>query len=128
MKKLFSLLLVALLCNCTTSVVRNDASIGFTITKHDFGTLPFNKEAECTFEFSNTGKSALVIYEVKTNCGCTVPKWPRKPILPGEKGFLKIKYDAAYSGLFYKTVEVIYNGTGSPVTLTIYGDVKYPEK
>jgi hypothetical protein len=87
--------------------------------------VPFKKEAACTFEFSNTGKSALVISDVKTSCGCTVPEWPQKPILPGEKGLLKIRYDAAFPGVFHKTVEVIYNGTGSPVTLEIYGEVEY---
>ncbi|MCK9413573.1 MAG: DUF1573 domain-containing protein [Prolixibacteraceae bacterium] len=125
MNKFYSIVLLILFGACATPVVRNDASIGFAITKHDFGMVPFKKEAACTFEFSNTGKSALVISDVKTSCGCTVPEWPQKPILPGEKGLLKIRYDAAFPGVFHKTVEVIYNGTGSPVTLEIYGEVEY---
>ncbi|MCK9641547.1 MAG: DUF1573 domain-containing protein [Prolixibacteraceae bacterium] len=127
MYKPFTLLLAVLFFACGTPAVRNDASIGFAIAKHNFGKIPFKKEASCTFEFSNTGKTALVIYDVKTSCGCTVPEWPRKPILPGEKGLLKIKYDAAFPGVFHKTVEVIYNGTGSPASLEINGEVEYPE-
>ena len=127
MNKFYSIVLLILLGACATPVTRNDATIGFAIIKHDFGTLPFKKEAACTFEFSNTGKSALIIFDVKTSCGCTVPEWTRKPILPGETGWLKIKYDAASPGLFHKTVEVIYNGTGSPVSLEINGEVAYPE-
>lgn len=128
MNKFYSIVLLILLGACATAVTRNDASIGFAIKKHDFGAIQYKKEAACAFEFSNTGKSALVIYDVKTSCGCTVPEWTRKPILPGEKGWLKIKYDAAFPGVFHKTVEVIYNGTGSPVNLEINGEVEYPEE
>jgi hypothetical protein len=128
MNKFLSIALLILLCACSTTVTRNDASIGFNKEKHDFGTVAYKKEAACTFEFSNTGKSVLVIYDVKTSCGCTVPEWSKEPIRPGEKGLLKIKYDAAYPGVFHKTVEVIYNGPGSPVSLEINGEVEYPEK
>lgn len=127
MNKPFTILLTALLFACATAATRNDATIGFSKVKHDFGMIPNKKEVACTFEFTNTGKTALVIYDVKTSCGCTVPEWTRKPILPGEKGWLKIKYDAAFPGVFHKTVEVIYNGTGSPVSLEINGEVEYPE-
>lgn len=127
MNKFYSIILLIMMGACATAVTRNDTSIGFAIMKHDFGKIPFKKEAACTFEFSNTGKSALVIYDVKTSCGCTVPEWTRKPILPGEKGWLKIKYDAAFPGVFLKTAEVIYNGTGSPATLEINGETEYPE-
>lgn len=127
MNKFYPIALFILLGACATAVTRNDASIGFATTKHDFGKIPFKKEVACTFEFSNTGKSALVIYDVKTSCGCTVPESTRKPILPGEKGLLKIKYDAAFPGVFHKTAEVTYNGPGSPASLEINGEVEYPE-
>ena len=127
MNKFFSIVFLILLVACSTPVTRNDASIGFNKKKHDFGTIAFKKEATCTFEFSNTGKSALVIYDVKTSCGCTVPKWTKEPILPGKKGILTIKYDATFPGEFHKTVEVTYNGPGSPVILELKGEVEYPE-
>jgi hypothetical protein len=127
MNKPIIVLLFALLCNCNTPVTNNDASIGFNKEKHNFGTIPYKKEVAYTFEYANTGKSALVIYDVKTSCGCTVPEWTRSPILPGEKGFLKIKYDASFPGVFIKNVEVTYNGPGSPVNLEINGSVEYPE-
>lgn len=118
---------MAMLYACSTTVPRNDASICFNQEKHDFGTIALKKEATCTFEFLSTGKSALVIYDVKTSCGCTVPEWTKEPIRPGKKGLLKIKYDTAFPGVFHKTVEVTYNGTGSPVSLEINGEVEYPE-
>ena len=109
---------------CSDKVNSNNGSIGFSEEKHDFGKLPFKKEAMYSFEFSNTGKSMLVIYDVKTSCGCAVPEWTKKPIRPGKKGQLRIKYDAGYSGVFHKTAEVFYNGPGSPVKLEIEGEVE----
>lgn len=128
MNKLFSALLLILLFACSPSVTRNDASIGFGKEMHDFGMIPYKKEATYTFEFTNPGKTMLIINEVKTSCGCTVPEWPKSPIRPNEKGLIKIKYDAAFPGMFHKTVEIFYNGTGSPDSLEIKGEVEYPEE
>ena len=127
MKKILSIAFLILFCSCSTPVIRNDASIGFDKEKHDFGTIVFKKEAVCKFEFTNTGKSALIISDVKTSCGCTVPEWTKEPLRSGKKGMLTIKYDAAFPGVFHKTVEVTYNGPGSPVSLEINGEVEYPE-
>ncbi len=122
-----SFALLILLSACSTPVIRNDALIGVNKEKHDFGTIAYKKEVACTFEFLNTGKSALIIYDVKTSCGCTIAEWTNAPIRPGNKGLLKIKYDAAFPGVFHKTVEISYNGVGSPVSLEINGEVEYPE-
>lgn len=128
MIKSFSILIFVLLCACSATVNSNDASINFGEVKHDFATVSYKKEATCAFEFSNSGKTMLIINEVKTSCGCTVPEWPKEPVRPGEKGIIKIKYDAAFPGVFHKTVEVFYNGAGSPAKLEIKGEVEYPEE
>lgn len=128
MSKYSTILLFILLCACSTSVTRNDASIKFNKEKYDFGKISYKKEATCIFEFSNSNNSALIIYDVKTSCGCTVPEWTKDPIRNGKKGELKIKYDAAYPGLFHKTIEVFYNGTNSPVILEIKGEVEYQDE
>lgn len=113
---------------CTVNVPQNDASIGFANEKHDFGTIPIKKEAIYSFGFTNPGKTMLIINDVKTSCGCTVPEWSREPIRPGKKGLIKIKYDAAFPGVFHKTIEVFYNGPGSPVIMEIMGKVDYPDE
>lgn len=128
MNKHFTVLLFVLLCACSATVTRNDALINFGEVKHDFGTVSYKKETTCAFEFSNPGKTMLIINDVKTSCGCTVPEWPKEPVRPGEKGMIKIKYDAAFPGVFHKTVEVFYNGAGSPANLEIKGEVEYPEE
>jgi hypothetical protein len=128
MNKLITVLISILLIACSNEVIRNDASIDFTNKQHDFGTLPFKKEASYSFEFINPGKTPLLISDVKTSCGCTVPEWPKEPILPGKKELIKINYDAGFPGVFHKTISVIYNGTGSPIELEIKGEVEYPEE
>ena len=112
--------------SCSSSIQRNDATISFIRQEHDFGSLKLKKQDSCTFEFSNSGKTALLINNVKTSCGCTVPEWTKKPVKPGTKGEIKIKYDADFPGTFYKTITVYFNGENSPVTLKIKGKVQYP--
>lgn len=129
MKLFITLLLAATMFACSVSTPTNkDAIIHFSEEVHDFGKLAYKKEAECEFKFSNPGKTPLLIFEVKTSCGCTVPEWTQKPIKPNSKGEIKIKYDAAFPGRFYKTITVYYNGVESPDTLTINGEVDYLEE
>lgn len=127
MYKHFTVLFAVLFFSCSPVVNRNDASISFSKDNHDFGTIRFKKEAVYSFEFTNPGKTLLIINEVKTSCGCTVPEWPKEPIRPRGKGKITIKYDAAYPGVFHKTIEVIYNGLDSPYKIGIKGEVEYPE-
>lgn len=127
MNKLYTVLTLVILCACSGNVTRNYASISFSNEKYDFGTIPFKKEATCSFEFTNSGKTALIINDVKTSCGCTVPEWSKTPIRPGDKGLVKIKFDAVFPGVFHKSVVVFYNGPNSPDSLEIKGKVEYPE-
>lgn len=128
MNKLYTIFLFILLDACSTAVSRNDASISFSNKNHDFGTISYKVETTYSFEFTNPGKTPLIIFDVKTSCGCTVPEWSKSPIRPDGKGVIKIKYDAAFPGVFNKTIEVFYNGPGSPVNLEIKGEVNYPEE
>ncbi|MDP3642553.1 MAG: DUF1573 domain-containing protein [Bacteroidota bacterium] len=128
MNKHFTLLLLVFMCACKGTVSHNDASISFSNDKYDFGTIPYKKEATYSFEFSNSGKTMLIINNIKTSCGCTVPEWSKEPIRPGRKGQITIKYGAEYPGVFHKTIDVIYNGLESHYSLEIKGEVKYPEE
>jgi len=70
------------------------AKISFDKTEHDFGTINEGDIVETTFSFTNTGKSELIISSAKGSCGCTVPEWPKEPILPGAKGEIKVKFNS----------------------------------
>jgi hypothetical protein len=68
--------------------------ITFTETDHDFGRIIEGETVSYSFNFTNTGKSDLIIAEVSTSCGCTVPSYPTTPIKPGEKGAVKIAFNS----------------------------------
>ena len=127
MKSTSYLIFLLFAFSCLKPVTQNNATITFTQTQHDFGTLQQNQKAECNFSFSNPGKEPLLIQNVISSCGCTVPGWPKQPIKPGGKGKISIKYDTAYPEAFSKSITVYYNGKNSPVHLKIKGSVNYPK-
>jgi hypothetical protein len=120
-------ILLVVIASCSSSVTNNDAHIHFENEHHNFSALSYKHGAEYAFQFSNPGNTPLIIFDVKTSCGCTVPKWPKKPVKPNKTGEIRIKYDAASPGVFYKTIQVYYNGKDSPQKLTIKGEVEYPD-
>lgn len=66
----------------------------FDKTEHDFGTINEGDVVETVFSFTNEGKSELIITSAKGSCGCTVPDWPKEPIMPGEAGEIKVKFNS----------------------------------
>jgi len=96
--------------------------INFTTLVHDYGTIYKNGDGVCYFEFSNTGKADLQLSNVSSSCGCTVPEWPKEPILPGKSAKIKVSYNTSRVGGINKNVYVDSNA-GERVTLTIRGNV-----
>lgn len=101
------------------------AIIKFDELRHDFGQVaekggPVSHE----FEFVNTGNGNLVILDVRTQCGCTRPEYPKKPIAPGKKGKIKVTYNPlGRPGNINRTATVITNGKPSKVKLQLRGNV-----
>src|ERR1700761_3871389 len=59
---------------------------------HDFGTVTEGPNAEYKFSFKNVGKSPLIITNASASCSCTVPAWPKEPILPGKTGEVTVSF------------------------------------
>jgi len=102
--------------------------IFFEETEHNFGTLSYKGDGECSFTFKNTGKEPLILTNVRSSCGCTVPQWPKEPFKKRKEGTITIKYDTRIVGAFSKTIRVYSNANNSPVVLTIKGKVELPKK
>ncbi|WP_109302712.1 DUF1573 domain-containing protein [Aquimarina sp. AU474] len=66
----------------------------FNKVNHDFGTINEGETVAHTFTFTNTGKAPLVIINAVGSCGCTVSKWPRKPIAPGATGDMLVTFNS----------------------------------
>ncbi len=106
----------------------NAGILSFTADEIDYGTIQQNADGERTFKFTNTGKAPIVISHVKTSCGCTVPAYDKKPILPGQDSEIKVKYATNRIGAFKKTITVMSNASESNKILRIKGTVLAPEK
>jgi len=102
---------------------KNAPVIDFKVLEHNFGTFEQGGNGTFEFEFENTGKEPLIINNVQTSCGCTVPEWPRDPIEKGKSSAIKVKYDTQRIGSFNKTITVLSNAKNSPVVLKISGQI-----
>ena len=96
---------------------------------HDFGTITERDEPyEHKFEFTNTGKSALIIQNVTAGCGCTIPEWYKQPILPGKSSVISVKYNSkGRVAPFTKEIFIKSNATQEPYTIRIKGTVVAPK-
>jgi hypothetical protein len=98
-------------------------SILFNKLVHDYGTINQGGDGTCEFTFTNRGAVPIILNNVQASCGCTVPEWTREPILAGQKGTIKVKYNTQIVGSFAKVVMVSSNASNPNVMLTIKGTV-----
>lgn len=100
-----------------------DLSIKFNEEEHNFGNVPEGPSASYEFEFKNIGKVPIIFSDVHGSCGCTVPTWPKEPILPGKKNKITVTYSTqGRVGQINKTVTVTSN-VGTKI-LKISGNVE----
>lgn len=117
---LFALLVVMISAG---AFAQTGAVIKFDKMVHDYGTIYQNADGNSEFTFTNKGDQPLVLSSVRSSCGCTVPQWPKEPILPGQSGVIRVTYDTKRIGTISKQVTVLSNATESQVTLNIKGNV-----
>lgn len=89
----------------------------------DVGQIPQNKPKAIDFEFTNAGKTTVIITNVHGSCGCTATDYTKTPILPGKTAKVTATYNAANKGAFTKTVTVTTNAETTPKVLTLKGIV-----
>ena len=99
------------------------AEIKFTETIIDYGIIENGEDGNRIFVFKNTGNSPLVFTRIFSSCGCTIPKKPEKPVMPGESGEIQVSYDTKRTGIFQKAITVKSNAKTANVILRIKGEV-----
>jgi len=87
------------------------------------GKIGFNDTQSFTYKIKNIGNFPLVIYSVKTSCGCTVAKYDKKPVKQGEVVTVILEYKPNSVGYFHKIADVICNIPEGFVSLKISGEV-----
>jgi len=104
-------------------------TIAFEQMEHDFGTIKQNTENKHIFSFVNTGPNPLIIQDAKGSCGCTVPKYPKQPVPPGETAEIEVVYKpGTQKGNQTKTVTLTANTEPNQTVLKISAMVEPEEK
>ena len=129
MKKIFLILLVSIF---SSSVFGQGAKIEFKDADNtiDYGRVEKNSDDGVrSFEFTNTGDAPLIITNAQSTCGCTVPSYPKEPIMPGKSGKIEVKYNMGV-GPIRKTITIESNASnyeGGRIPLKIKGEVYVKE-
>lgn len=101
----------------------NAPQIKFETLIHDYGKVLKDSDGKFKFIFTNTGKEPLILSQPRSSCGCTVPTWPKKPILPGKSDEIEVTYATSQIGPFAKTITIMSNAKTPIVVLKIQGEV-----
>ncbi|MBX7095890.1 MAG: DUF1573 domain-containing protein [Flavobacteriales bacterium] len=108
----------------------NPPVMEFETPLYDFGTISKGQVVKYSFEFTNTGKSDLLIQSARGSCGCTVPKsWPKDPVKPGETGTIEVNFDSEHkSGKQDVTVTILANTVPTKNEVKLTGFVASPNE
>lgn len=101
-------------------------SVSFARYEHNYGTVAPESTNKTSFVFTNTGKEPLIISNATGSCGCTVPNYPKEPIMPGKTGKIDVEFKPSkgQTGVQEKTVTVTANTEPAQTILKIKADVK----
>ena len=124
MKIMKYLNLFLLLFSISIYAQQSSPEIEFETTTIDYGVIQNGSDGKRDFSFKNTGTANLIITNIRSSCGCTIPKKPEAPIAPGEVSKIIVSYDTKRIGPFKKTITVSTNQKNSPdIALKIEGTV-----
>jgi len=101
----------------------------FVEVQHNFGQVTEGEKVVYVYEVTNTGKADLVLLSVRASCGCTTPKYDKKPIRPGKKGHIEVSFDTkGRPGKQRKSISIVTNTVPPNTVLYLSGEVLPAEK
>ena len=108
-----------------SSDVSSFPEISFDFETYNYGEVVDGDLVEVDFNFTNSGKSDLIIFNASASCGCTVPEYPKNEnIKPGDTGTIKVMFDTANKpGKQMKTVTLSTNTSAGKKIIRINGFV-----
>lgn len=97
--------------------------IKFDKVVHDFGDILTSEgPKKCVFTYTNISNKPIVINNMVTSCGCTTPKWSRKPVGPGESAEITVTFLNDQGPFpFDKNLTLYVSGLSRPINLHIRG-------
>lgn len=106
----------------------NVAKIIFEEVMFNFDTITEGQIIDHTFNFTNKGKKPLLISEAQSTCGCTIAKYTKGILEPGDKGLVEISFDSnGKTGFQDKPVSIYANTLPQKTVVRLQGFVK-PKK
>jgi len=100
-------------------------AITFEETVHDFGEIENGTPVETVFSYTNTGKAPLVITNIKSTCGCTVPQnWSKEPLAPGASANFTVKFNGKGANKVSKTINLTANTESGKESVKITAFIK----
>ena len=119
------IIVVAFFIASKTSYSQNKLpELTFESTIYNFDTIIYDEPVNYSFKFKNTGKADLLIKNIVSPCGCSIPEWSKLPYKKKSRGVIKVTYNARTKGSFFKTLLVETNGKTPSQAITIRGYVK----
>lgn len=103
--------------------------LAFDYKEYDFGNIYEGDTVIHKFFFVNKGTAPAIISEAESSCGCTVPEYPKDPIMPGQRAYVKAVFNS--KGRFNKqrkSITIKANTQPNYTTLYLSGDVYNPPK
>ncbi len=103
-------------------------SMEFKSKFHDFGEVEQGEIISYTYKFKNTGDNDLIINRATASCGCTVPKWTKEPIAPGDSGMLEATFNThGRRGKQVKTITVYANIPDGARKISFTANISSPD-
>lgn len=95
-----------------------EAEFSFEKTSLKFPKTPEGEVLKFEYKFTNSGKSPLIITEIKVACPCTTFEYPKTPVAPGAEASIRVTFDTKGKiGYQDRILEVYANTSDSPVKL-----------
>ncbi|MBK9254081.1 MAG: DUF1573 domain-containing protein [Saprospiraceae bacterium] len=112
----------------TDLMEKSNAVMTFESLTVDYGTIAQNSEPLRVVKFTNTGTDPLLIKNARGSCGCTVPNWPKEPVLPGQSSVIEVRYDTNRVGKINKSITITTNEGSDSHILQVVGEILKSEE
>ncbi len=85
-----------------------EAKLTLVSDEIDMGSFEATEIREGKVSFRNDGDAPLLILRVTSDCGCTVPSYPKDEIMPGDTASIKVRFNGKgrEPGVFKKVIRI----------------------
>ena len=101
----------------------NAADIQFDRKTADLGNIRLQDTTAVRFYYTNHTPTPVIITDVKTVCGCTVPRWDKAPLPSGSTACLTVYFSPLAEGYNVKRVFIYHNLSKDPLAVTLKAQV-----